>query len=56
MIDNATSSYNDRLTEIEGVDDDEENVLDDVDIDEDDYHLHLRDKQMKKRLKFKKTH
>lgn len=43
-------SYNDRKSENLEEQEDENDVLDDVDIDEDDYHLHLRDRQLKKRL------
>jgi hypothetical protein len=43
-------SYNDRKSENSEEQEDENDALDDVDIDEDDYHLHMRDRQLKKRL------
>jgi hypothetical protein len=49
-LDDQENSYNDRISENLEEQEDENDALDDVDIDEDDYHLHLRDRQLKKRL------
>ena len=50
VLDDQEDSYNDRISENLEEQEDENDALDDVDIDEDDYHLHLRDRQLKKRL------
>ena len=50
------NSYNDRVSQNAEEQEDENDALDDVDIDEDDYHLHLRDRQLKKQLKLRKAH